>query len=287
MSDEDIQAKVNQYTADNPALEQAAAGLSADSIKAAAESYTVQLQEIQTLVDQAEVDADGNVVIDVPVQSDEATWTEMTVQVDLGAYLAQAESTYQEKKADYIAKLAAKLYADSEGFKYTEMQAAAKAAAEALYDLNTPSALIQNNGDGTLSLLDADTYYSLLTKNLEAVSTLWTALDENTVFYTKYLDSLKASLDGSDTLKKMEISYAWHEDLATMLGEQGGILNGNAGEKLLEITYNAVEDDYNDLLELVTSYVSGDVSDAIPSTMPEQLGKLLGSYALTITINEQ
>lgn len=295
MTNEEIQGMMDDFIAQNPGLEQAAAGLTVENVKEAAGTYGEQLEGLQNQVNSATPDESGNISIQAPEP------IVMTVKVDLGQYLAQIMKSYKDGKEARIQRVLLNLYPElavtnedtAEEKAEKEEQLAALEDGEvgqavaAIYDANNPENFIVNNEDGTLSLKTTDAYYTVLSNDVNATCGLWTALGEGEVFYQGLIDRTKAKLDkvttGGESDNTYDITLTLDEDLAAMLADKDGILKENAGSTVVSAQYTADEENLADILDRLIGSFSGDIQMGGLSNM---LNRLIGTYDLTVTIKE-
>lgn len=295
MTNEEILDMMDDFIAQNPGLEQAAAGLTVENVKEAAGTYGEQLEGLQNQVDGATPDESGNISIQAPEP------IVMTVKVDLGQYLAQIMTSYEDGKEARIQRVLLNLYPElavtdedtTEEKAEKEEQLAALENGEvgqavaAIYDANNPENFIVDNEDGTLSLKTADAYYTVLSDDVNATCGLWTALGEDEVFYQGLIDRTEAKLDkvttGGESDNTYDITLTLDEDLAAMLADKDGILKENAGSTVVSAQYTADEEDLADILDRLIGSFSGDTQMGGLSNM---LNRLIGTYDLTVTIKE-
>ena len=225
----------------------------------------------------------------------------MTVKVDLGQYLAQIMTSYEDGKEARIQRVLLNLYPElavtdedtTEEKAEKEEQLAALENGEvgqavaAIYDANNPENFIVDNEDGTLSLKTADAYYTVLSDDVNATCGLWTALGEDEVFYQGLIDRTEAKLDkvttGGESDNTYDITLTLDEDLAAMLADKDGILKENAGSIVVSAQYTADDEDLADILDRLIGSFSGDTQMGGLSNM---LNRLIGTYDLTVTIKE-
>lgn len=295
MTNEEIQDMMDDFIAQNPGLEQAAAGLTVENVKEAAGTYGEQLEGLQNQVNSATPDESGNISIQAPEP------IVMTVKVDLGQYLAQIMKSYEDGKEARIQRVLLNLYPElavtdedtTEEKAEKEEQLAALENGEvgqavaAIYDANNPENFIVNNEDGTLSLKTTDAYYTVLSNDVNATCGLWTALGEDEVFYQGLIDRTEAKLDkvttGGESDNTYDITLTLDEDLAAMLADKDGILKENAGSTVVSAQYTADEEGLADILDRLIGSFSGDIQMGGLSNM---LNRLIGTYDLTVTIKE-
>lgn len=295
MTNEEIQDMMDDFIAQNPGLEQAAAGLTVENVKEAAGTYGEQLEGLQNQVNSATPDESGNISIQAPEP------IVMTVKVDLGQYLAQIMKSYEDGKEARIQRVLLNLYPElavtdedtTEEKAEKEEQLAALENGEvgqavaAIYDANNPENFIVNNEDGTLSLKTTDAYYTVLSNDVNATCGLWTALGEDEVFYQGLIDRTEAKLDkvttGGESDNTYDITLTLDEDLAAMLADKDGILKENAGSTVVSAQYTADEENLADILDRLIGSFSGDIQMGGLSNM---LNRLIGTYDLTVTIKE-
>ena len=295
MTNEEIQDMMDDFIAQNPGLEQAAAGLTVENVKEAAGTYGEQLEGLQNQVNSATPDESGNISIQAPEP------IVMTVKVDLGQYLAQIMKSYEDGKEARIQRVLLNLYPElavtdedtTEEKAEKEEQLAALENGEvgqavaAIYDANNPENFIVNNEDGTLSLKTTDAYYTVLSNDVNATCGLWTALGEDEVFYQGLIDRTEAKLNkvttGGESDNTYDITLTLDEDLAAMLADKDGILKENAGSTVVSAQYTADEENLADILDRLIGSFSGDIQMGGLSNM---LNRLIGTYDLTVTIKE-
>lgn len=296
MSDKEIQGMMDDFIAQNPEFEQAAAGLTVENIKEAAGTYGGQLEALQNQIkDVGHDDGSGNISIPAPEP------IVMTVKVDLGQYLAQIMDSHEGGKEARIQRVLLNLYPElavadedttEEKVEKEEQLAALEngevgQAVAAIYDANNPENFIVDNEDGTLSLKTADEYYAVLSNDVDATCGLWTALGEDEVFYQGLIDRAEAKLDkvttGVESDNTYGITLKLDEDLAAMLADKDGILKENAGSTVVSAQYTADEEDLADILDRLIGSFSGDTQMGGLSNM---LNRLIGTYDLTVTIKE-
>lgn len=273
MSEQEIQDKIDEIVAEKPELEQVVKGLTYEAIQDAADSYKNDLTEIKTEVEKAVDEGQSSVVIDKePVV--------MSVAMDLGEYLQMAVDKFTASKDTAIDRLESELGLTP----FTDEQ---QAAAEALYDVNNPTNYMTNNGDGTLTLKDTDTYFTVFQNNVTNGVAFYDSLNGDAAFYQSLLERLenKYQEDGYG------ISYAGSvETMAALMGDPDGIMvDENKAFRdgmTFELKVTASEDTYKNWVDLITGKWS-QAGNFLPGEMPSALANLLGDYTVTVTIDKQ
>ena len=273
MSEQEIQDKIDEIVAEKPELEQVVKGLTYEAIQGAADSYKNDLTEIKTEVEKAVGEGQSSVVIDKePVV--------MSVAMDLGEYLQMAVDKFTASKDTAIDRLESELGLTP----FTDEQ---QAAAEALYDVNNPTNYMTNNGDGTLTLKDTDTYFTVFQNNVTNGVAFYDSLNGDAAFYQSLLERLenKYQEDGYG------ISYAGSvETMAALMGDPDGIMvDENKAFRdgmTFELKVTASEDTYKNWVDLITGKWS-QAGNFLPGEMPSALANLLGDYTVTVTIDKQ
>lgn len=271
MSEQEIQDKIDEIVAEKPELEQVVKGLTYEAIQDAADSYKNDLTEIKTEVEKAVGEGQSSVVIDKePVV--------MSVAMDLGEYLQMAVDKFTASKDTAIDRLESEL-----GLTFTDEQ---QAAAEALYDVNNPTNYMTNNGDGTLTLKDTDSYFTVFQNNVTNGVAFYDSLDGDAAFYQSLLERLEDKYqDGYG------ISYAGSvETMAALIGDPDGIMvdenKAFRDDMTFELKVTASEDTYKNWVDLITGKWS-QAGNFLPGEMPSALANLLGDYTVTVTIDKQ
>ena len=271
MSEQEIQDKIDEIVAEKPELEQVVKGLTYEAIQDAADSYKNDLTEIKTEVEKAVGEGQSSVVIDKePVV--------MSVAMDLGEYLQMAVDKFTASKDTAIDRLESEL-----GLTFTDEQ---QAAAEALYDVNNPTNYMTNNGDGTLTLKDTDSYFTVFQNNVTNGVAFYDSLDGDAAFYQSLLERLEDKYqDGYG------ISYAGSvETMAALMGDPDGIMvdenKAFRDDMTFELKVTASEDTYKNWVDLITGKWS-QAGNFLPGEMPSALANLLGDYTVTVTIDKQ
>ena len=271
MSEQEIQDKIDEIVAEKPELEQVVKGLTYEAIQDAADSYKNDLTEIKTEVEKAVGEGQSSVVIDKePVV--------MSVAMDLGEYLQMAVDKFTASKDKAIDRLESEL-----GLTFTGEQ---QAAAEALYDVNNPTNYMTNNGDGTLTLMDADSYFTVFKNNVTNGVAFYDSLNGDAAFYQSLLERLEDKYqDGYG------ISYAGSvETMAALMGDPDGIMvdenKAFRDDMTFELKVTASEDTYKNWVDLITGKWS-QAGNFLPGEMPSALANLLGDYTVTVTIDKQ
>lgn len=271
MSEQEIQDKIDEIVAEKPELEQVVKGLTYEAIQDAADSYKNDLTEIKTEVEKAVGEGQSSVVIDKePVV--------MSVAMDLGEYLQMAVDKFTASKDTAIDRLESEL-----GLTFTDEQ---QAAAEALYDVNNPTNYMTNNGDGTLTLKDTDSYFTVFQNNVTNGVAFYDSLDGDAAFYQSLLERLEDKYqDGYG------IRYAGSvETMAALMGDPDGIMvdenKAFRDDMTFELKVTASEDTYKNWVDLITGKWS-QAGNFLPGEMPSALANLLGDYTVTVTIDKQ
>lgn len=269
MSDQQIQDKIDEIVAEKPELEQVVKGLTVDAIRDAAVSYGNELTEIKEKVEV--LNPGESVKIDKePVV--------MSVAMDLGEYLQMAVDKFTASKDKAIDRLESEL-----GLTFTGEQ---QAAAEALYDVNNPTNYMTNNGDGTLTLKDTNSYFTVFQNNVTNGVAFYDSLDGDAAFYQSLLERLEDKYqDGYG------ISYAGSvETMAALMGDPDGIMvdenKAFRDDMTFELKVTASEDTYKNWVDLITGKWS-QAGNFLPGEMPSALANLLGDYTVTVTIDKQ
>ena len=272
MSEQEIQDKIDEIVAEKPELEQVVKGLTYEAIQDAADSYKNDLTEIKTEVEKAVGEGQSSVVIDKePVV--------MSVAMDLGEYLQMAVDKFTASKDTAIDRLKSELGLTT----FTDEQ---QAAAEALYDVNNPTNYMTNNGDGTLTLKDTDSYFTVFQNNVTNGVAFYDSLDGDAAFYQSLLERLEDKYqDGYG------ISYKGSVDtMATLMGDPDGIMVDESKafreNMTFEVKVTASEGTYKNWVDLITGKWS-QAGNFLPGEMPSALANLLGDYTVTVTIDKQ
>ena len=269
MSDQEIQDKINEIVAEKPELEQVVEGLTVDAIRDAAVSYGKELTEIK---EKVEVLNPGE---SVEVNKEPVL---MNVALNLDKYLEMAADKFTGSKDTAIDRLESEL-----GLTFTDEQ---QAAAEALYDVNNPTNYMTNNGDGTLTLKDTDSYFTVFKNNVTNGVAFYDSLDGDAAFYQSLLERLEDKYqDGYG------ISYVGSvEAMAALMGDPDGIMvdenKAFRDDMTFELKVTASEDTYKNWVDLITGKWS-QAGNFLPGEMPSALANLLGDYTVTVTIDKQ
>lgn len=267
-------SEILDYVQENgsEAMKQAAAGMTEEALEEARTSYTAQLEKIQTQVEDAVEDNDGNVAVSVekPVT--------MTVRINLENYVDKAVEKYEkpENKDKFVNKLGEKL-----GTEKLE-EPAVKAAIDELYALYNPGDFVELDGDSDVKLLTAGDYYDMLVDYVDATAKLWVALGEDEAFYAEWIGKAQNRADQYDF-----VDVSVNGAVAALLGTTGKIVNEVTGD-ILAVTATVDDTTYPEVRDLVAGKLTGlgygAAADLIPGTAP---AKLMGDYKLTITIERQ
>lgn len=266
MSDEQIEAKMQEYAAGNPALEQALEGMTVTAVRDAVKDYADEITEIKDEVNAAPGES---IVIEKPP-------VVMSVAMNLGTYYNTAVSNFESRMDSVIDRMEQEIG--------KTLTAAQREKAEALYNTNHPVNYVTNNNDGTLTLKTADEYFNVLKGNSDASMAFYSSLNEDEVFYQGLLDRLENKYqDGYG------ITYSI-DGLADVLGDTDGILVNESyafrNDTTFSITANVNETTYSKWAELLSGKF--DFLDGIlPGQLPAGLNALLGEYTITFTIDKQ
>lgn len=281
MTDKEIQDKIDEVVAEKPELEQAVSGMTPDAVKDAADDYKAQVNDVLEEVlsnagVQVEKDDKGNVIIPAPeeipdnieevvVKKDPVV---MNVAMDLGAYYTQILDKYnaEDTKTEYINRLEEQL-----GLTLTDYQ---EFAAMGLYQVYNPANFVEDNGDKTLSLKDAQQYLELVRWSVDNSGILLESLGQDAAFYQSLLEKRFSSSENVETL-------------ASLMGDPNGVLSdetGLRGDLTVSVTKNVDEDTYDSILDLIAGK-NDQIGSILPGEMPSFLSGLLGGYTITLTID--
>lgn len=270
MSIEEINERKDQYIKDNPKLEQALSGMTAENIQQAAKEYKTQLEtELKPVVKEENVGK----VVEVKVEA-----TTMNVAIDLEGYLEDADKRHEEEMDRAIQKVEKELYPDgSKTLNETQ-----KGYLTTMYNLYKPSQAVSNDG-GVISMKTAAQYTEMLQAYVAAMSDFYDSLGENAVFYQGLLD--RAAQKNSEGYG---ITYTDEDatEFATLLGDTDGIL---VDENLefrnsmeISITVDANDTSYGTWLDLIVGRFN-QADGLLPTQLPDLLG---GSYTLILEIEK-
>lgn len=280
MTPEQIQEKIDQVVAEKPELEQVVSGMTPEAVKEAAKGYQTQVQEV---MDQVLADAGVDSPADLEEKFESAPVVKepvlMNVVVDLGEYLQMAVDKFTASKDKAIDRLESEL-----GLTFTGEQ---QAAAEALYDVNNPTNYMTNNGDGTLTLKDTNSYFTVFQNNVTNGVAFYDSLNGDAAFYQSLLERLENKYQEYG----YGISYAGSvETMAALMGDPDGIMvdenKAFRDDMTFELKVTASEDTYKDWVDLITGKWS-QAGNFLPGEMPSALANLLGDYTVTVTIAKQ
>ena len=280
MTPEQIQEKIDQVVAEKPELEQVVSGMTPEAVKEAAKGYQTQVQEV---MDQVLADAGVDSPADLEEKFESAPVVKepvlMNVAMDLGEYLQMAVDKFTASKDTAIDRLESEL-----GLTFTDEQ---QAAAEALYGVNNPTNYMTNNGDGTLTLKDTDSYFTVFQNNVTNGVAFYDSLDGDAAFYQSLLERLENKYQGGG----YGISYAGSvETMAALMGDPDGIMvdenKAFRDDMTFELKVTASEDTYKNWVDLITGKWS-QAGNFLPGEMPSALANLLGDYTVTVTIDKQ
>ena len=264
MTDAEIQEKMDEYVAGNPALEQAVAGMTVDAVRDAAASYQTQLEDIKRVVEETPA---GEPIETEPVMMD--------VAMDLGVYLEKASNAFAARKDAVISRLEQEV-----GIVLTEAQ---KEKAEAVYDLSDPSRYVVDKQDGTLAMKGAAEYTALAQEYVTAVTAFYESMgDQSAQFYQDMMDRVMNKFGD-----EYGISYENTSALADLLADEDGIFvdtdNNFRSDVTASVTVEANDTTYGSWVDLITGRF-----DQAESILPDLLpGRLMGNYTVTLTIDKQ
>lgn len=277
MDGNDILDYVNENGSE--ALKQAAAGLTAEAIEEARGTYTEQLQDIY---DAATAPGNvpnemGEIVVSVPEP------VTMTVTVDVQAYLTKADNLHGNtaKKDQAIQNLADRLGVTTDRLNDAQVSA----AVDAIYALSKPSNFVTTVA--TPKLKSAAQYYDILEDYVDAMCDLWTALGEDSSFYTTQLTRAQnqAAIRSYVDVRYPSTSAA----LADLMGTTDKITNSVTGN-LLEVDMVVNATTYPDIANMLKNNLISmgytGVAAQIHGTIPAFLSRYLGTYGLKVSVTE-
>lgn len=278
MDPEKLEAKVQDALVDRPDLKPFAEGMKADEIKAAATKYQGKVTEVQTQVENKIEEAkktagdswDGTV--SVPIDEPAV----MTVQVDLGAYIKQADEKRAEKKDAAIQKLENQL-----GF---ELMGESKAEAGRLYEAYTdPEKYVDvvDVVEENLQLKTAEDYYQLLIDAVtDSADFVYKLTGDNALKQAYYQDKINALLAKAEGRNGIKVMFDNDDvlDVSSILADQDSMfMNAEdyLGDKTITFTVDVEKALWNTL----------GLGDKL-GAMPDVLNDLMGSYTVTVTIDD-
>ena len=143
-----------------------------------------------------------------------------------------------------------------------------------------------NYVDGTLTLQDTDSYFTVFQNNVTNGVAFYDSLNGDAAFYQSLLERLEDKYqDGYG------ISYAGSvETMAALMGDPDGIMVDESKAFRENMTFKvkvtASEDTYKNWVDLITGKWS-QAGNVLPGEMPSALANLLGDYTVTVTIDKQ
>ncbi|MDO5141853.1 MAG: S-layer homology domain-containing protein [Eubacteriales bacterium] len=278
MDPEKLEAKVQDALVDRPDLKPFAEGMKADEIKAAATEYQEKVTAVQTQVEdkiaEAKKDAEAKGeewtgTVSVPIDEPAV----MTVSVNLSEYIKQANEKRDEKKETAIQKLENQL-----GF---ELKEKSKAEAERLYETYTDPEKYVDVVEENLQLKTADAYYQLLIDAVtDSANFVYKLTGDNALKQAYYEDKINALLAKAEGRDGIKVTFGDDNvlDVSSILADQDSMFmndEGYLGDKTIKFTVDVKEAIW-DTLGL------GDKLGA----MPDVLNDLMGSYTVTVTIDD-
>lgn len=313
-----IEKKLEEYKKENPELAQVVDGMTAGDIKEAVKDYHTQLNDIKTQVDSAEKDGEGNVVLE------DVAPTMTEVPLDLGVYYQQAIGKYEFEGDDdspstyESAKLKAeeKVWGvDKNGEALQHFTTKQETAFKALYVLSNPANFVTDMKDKTLKLVSNSDYANLMVDYVEATADFWTALGEDTAFYTRKLnhwntDDPDSEYDPKDVAAHYGVTYTLNQELLTEILDGDNIYldlktildeaaenettdTTESSTELLKVTADLNETTYTNiaekLVQVLTDRGYGSAAGAVPTDpnyMPLIIKDMLGEYTLTVSIEK-
>lgn len=311
-----IEQKLEEYKKENPEIAKVVDGMTAGDIKEAVKDYHEQLVDIQEEVAAATPGEDGSIALG----EREPVMTE--VPLDLGVYYQQALDKYNPEDEEgkpsstyKSAKLKAeeKLWGvDKNGEALQHFTTEQETAFKALYDLSNPANFVTNMKDKTLKLVSNSDYANLMVQYVKATADFWTALGEDTAFYTRKLNHWNTD-DQKDVAAYYGVTYTFDQELLTEMldGENiyldlKTILDEAAKEEtdvsdttansteLLKVTADLNETTYTNiaekLVQVLTDRGYGSAAGAVPTDpdyMPLIIKDMLGEYTLTVSIEKE
>lgn len=315
-----IEKKLEQYKKENPEVGKVLDGMTAGDIKEAVKDYYEQLVDIQEEVAAATPGEDGSIALG----EREPVMTE--VPLDLGVYYQQALDKYnpedEEGKPSSTYK-SAKLKAeekvwgvDKNGEALQHFTTEQETAFKALYVLSNPANFVTDMKDKTLKLVSNSDYANLMVQYVKATADFWTALGEDTAFYTNKLtywntDDPNKTDDPKDVAAHYGVTYTLNQellteildgdniylDLKTILDEAAENKTTDTTEsstELLKVTADLNKTTYTNiaekLVQVLTDRDYGSVAGAVPTNpddMPQIIKDMLGEYTLTVSIEKE
>ena len=310
-----IEQKLEEYKKENPEIAKVVDGMSAQDIKSAVKDYHEQLVDIQEEVAAATPGEDGSIALG----EREPVMTE--VPLDLGVYYQQALDKYNPEDEEgkpsstyKSAKLKAeeKLWGvDKNGEALQHFTTEQETAFKALYDLSNPANFVTNMKDKTLKLVSNSDYANLMVQYVKATADFWTALGEDTAFYTRKLNHWNTD-DQKDVAAYYGVTYTFDQELLTEMldGENiyldlKTILDEAAKEEtdvsdttansteLLKVTADLNNTTYTNiaekLVQVLTDRGYDSVAGAVPTVLedaPLMIQDMVGEYTLTVSIEK-
>ena len=304
-----IEQKLEEYKKENPEIAKVVDGMSAQDIKSAVKDYHEQLVDIQEEVAAATPGEDGSIALG----EREPVMTE--VPLDLGVYYQQAINKYESEGDDdtpstyesAVLKAEEKVWGvDDNGEALQHFTTEQETAFKALYDLSNPANFVTNMKDKTLKLVSNSDYANLMVQYVKATADFWTALGEDTAFYTNKLtywntDDPNKTDDPKDVAAHYGVTYTFNQDILTEVldGEAffadikddlDSTTNSNA---ILTVKANVDNTTYTNiaekLIQVLTDRGYGSVAGAVPTDpddMPPIIKDMLGEYTLTVSIEK-
>lgn len=306
-----IEQKLEEYKKENPEIAKVVDGMSAQDIKSAVKDYHEQLVDIQEEVAAATPGEDGSIALG----EREPVMTE--VPLDLGVYYQQALDKYNPEDEEgkpsstyKSAKLKAeeKLWGvDKNGEALQHFTTEQETAFKALYVLSNPANFVTDMKDKTLKLVSNSDYANLMVQYVKATADFWTALGEDTAFYTNKLtywntDDPNKTDDPKDVAAHYGVTYTFNQDILTEVldGEAffadikddlDSTTNSNA---ILTVKANVDNTTYTNiaekLVQVLTDRGYGSAAGAVPTNpddMPQIIKDMLGEYTLTVSIEKE
>ena len=310
-----IEQKLEEYKKENPEIAKVVDGMTAGDIKEAVKDYHEQLVDIQEEVAAATPGEDGSIALG----EREPVMTE--VPLDLGVYYQQALDKYNPEDEEgkpsstyKSAKLKAeeKLWGvDKNGEALQHFTTEQETAFKALYDLSNPANFVTNMKDKTLKLVSNSDYANLMVQYVKATADFWTALGEDTAFYTRKLNHWNTD-DQKDVAAYYGVTYTFDQELLTEMldGENiyldlKTILDEAAKEEtdvsdttansteLLKVTADLNNTTYTNiaekLVQVLTDRGYDSVAGAVPTVLedaPLMIQDMVGEYTLTVSIEK-
>ena len=281
MDGNDILEYVNENGSE--AMQQAAAGLTAEAIEGARTSYTEQLQNIYNIATDPSTPKNEQGELIVSVQAP----VTMTVVVNLKSYLTKADELHGNtaKKDQAIEKLAEKL-----GVSDRLADANVSAAVNAIYALSKPSNFVgvYTRNENNLVLESNTYYYGKLVNYVNDMCDLWAAVGEDSAFYATQLGRAQGRVSGYPSL--LSGTDITSSVLANLMGTTGNITNTDTGT-ILNVDVHVNNTSYSDMSTLLRSNLTSlgysSIAAQIPVSVPSNLTRFFGDYNLTVNIAER